>query len=803
MKFSETHTNINLFDIHDDIVWGLSGEAGISFELFPAADLRMCSEIDHPFFVSSFSRSLSLLPVHGGITFETEIVKESKLSSTKSDSGRDESLIQTALDEKYKMIANSGRSTKYYAHVWTGGVNPLKQRLLPSFLNPKSKQKSARKQLEENEFNIKEISDTLTSSFNSLKVESKRLNKQQIINRYWDTLSPSKSQILSVPEMLEDYSLRSQLASSNAKEEMGYFYLDGYYHAAVSFHIYTGIDQLNLGSLDNLVEILPLGSRYIFSVLVPDQEEFLNQLKKERRKTISLVQDAETDSKNKDYESRERERDIDAIITRCRSEGERIYVVSASVILRSPHIEDLVEWEKQLLFAMKEIFGGAQGIVEDCMHQRVFLAGLPFNGHLSPRRSLMVGSTAAALVPLSRAWQGTKERGMILQSSSREPVRFDIFEDNTPRHGIVCGTTGSGKSFTANMLLLSFLNDPNTRALVIDVGGSYRRIADVLEGAYFDVKLDEQYAINPMLPKVSLIREDNTFDPETLGAQVSLIGKIVGVSSGPGRLVLEKAIERVFRSKEEPLLSDLLKTLRDGPWDETVKAQTQMIINELMPYCEGVYSLLLSRPSKIRPFEKQITVFDLAGLKDHKALQSIMVNVIAFSINRQLENKEVKKVVIVDEGWEFFDDDGSAELISRLYRQARKQNAAIISLSQSPVEFLNSKASTAMLSNKHWVMALKMSSNHELLSKFGFSDQAIERSKAMQMVPKTYSEVLIQFGNNPARIARIVPTSIEYWIATTNASECAREKSMREQKQLSRKEIILEMAKLEPVLDVW
>ena len=159
--------------------------------------------------------------------------------------------------------------------------------------------------------------------------------------------------------------------------------------------------------------------------------------------------------------------------------------------------------------------------------------------------------------------------------------------------------------------------------------------------------------------------------------------------------------------------------------------------------------------------------------------------------------------MIVDEGWEFFDDDGSAELISRLYRQARKQNAAIISLSQSPVEFLNSKASTAMLSNKHWVMALKMSSNHELLSKFGFSDQAIERSKAMQMVPKTYSEVLIQFGNNPARIARIVPTSIEYWIATTNASECAREKSMREQKQLSRKEIILEMAKLEPVLDVW
>lgn len=803
MKFTETYKNINLLDIHEDVVWGLSGEAGISYELFPSVDLRMCNESDHPSFVSAFSRLLSLLPIHGGITFEAEIKRESNLNNGFTDSDQIPSLLRIVLMEKLNRISNTGRTVQYFSHIWTGGVNPLKQRLLPSYFLPKSKQKNARKQLEENEFNIQEINDTLASSFNSIGVKVKRLDKQKILERYWNVLAPSKSQINAVPGIIEEYSMRSQLAGSNCREEIQYFFMDGHYHAAISFYICTGLDQLILGSLDNLIDVLPHGSRYIFSVLVPDQEEFLDELKRQRRQTISLVQDAETNIRNKDYESREREKDLDTIITRCRSEGERIYVVWSSVILRSPQVEDLIELEKQLQFAIKEIFGGAQGIVEDCFHQRIFLASLPFNGHLSPRRSLMAGSTAAALTPVSRPWQGTKERGMILQSASKEPIYFDIFDENTPRHGIVCGMTGSGKSFTLNTLLISLLTDPKVRALVIDIGGSYRRITEVLGGAYFDIKLDERYAINPMLPKHSLLREDGAYDPESLGAQTSLIGKIVGVSSGPARLILEKAIEKVFRKKDEPLLADLLMVLREGSWDETVKGQVQMIIHELMPYCEGVYSLLLSRPSKIRPFEKQITVFDLAGLKDHKALQSIMVNVIAFSINRQLEDKGIKKVVIVDEGWEFFDDEGSAELISRLYRQARKQNAAIISLSQSPIEFLNSKASTAMLSNKHWVMALKMSSNHELLAKFGFSDQAVEQSKGMQMSPKAYSEVLIQFGSNPARIVRIVPTSIEYWIATTNASECAREKTVLEEKQMSREEVILEMAKREPVLEDW
>ena len=451
------------------------------------------------------------------------------------------------------------------------------------------------------------------------------------------------------------------------------------------------------------------------------------------------------------------------------------------------------------MFSMREIFAGCQGYAEDMNHRRMVLASLPFGGHLTPRRDLMLGSSAAALVPLSRSWQGTEGKGLVLMSPSKEPICFDIFDGNTPRHGIVIGTTGSGKSFTMNMLLLAALSDPLVRALLIDIGGSYRRLTELLGGDNIDMRLDERCSINPILPRSAFMRDDGTFDPVVLADQTSLLAKIVQTTSGTGRIVLEKALERTLRAKDEPLLPDLLTVLKSNSWDDGLKSQAHVLANELLPFCEGVYSLLLSRPSKIRPFEKQITAFDLAGLKEHKALQSIMVSVIAFSINRQLADRSIKKIVGIDEAWEFFNDDQSADLIVRLYRQARKQNAAIIAASQSPVEFLQSKASTAMITNKHWTMALKMRSDHELLSKFGFSDQAIERSKGMQMSPMAYSEVMVQFGDHPSRIARIAPNSTEYWIATTNANECIEAEELRKSQGLTAEESILAMAKKYPV----
>lgn len=785
-----TYRDINLLDIDDDVLYGMAGETGQSLALEPSRDVRMCASGELSGFIGGMSSLLATVPQGMGLTFEAEVGRGEIPPPSVSDKT---SFVHEVLQSKWEKIAQDCRTIHYYAHLWTSGINPLRLPLLPRLLPGRGKKGDLKTSLEQNATTIREGTASLQASLGAMGVKSRVMSGKEVVSHFWRILCPEKSEVVD-PVATGQFTLRSELAAANTLEARDHFFCDGYFHAGVSFYEYA--DELKLGALDALLESLPFGARYVVSILVPDQESYLTTLKAHHRKATGFVAGSGT----KDFESKARYDDLDEIITRCREQGERIYTVSVSIILKSKNLDDLAEWRKEIVFLVRQLFG-ATALIEDMMHRRIFLSTLPMNAHVNPRRNLLIGGTIGALIPLSRPWPGTGAGGLLMTTRSRETISLDLFQDETPRHGIIVATTGGGKSFTANMLLLSLLADPLARALVIDIGGSYRRLAEIVGGAYFDVRVEEKYAINPLLPKSSLTQADGSFDSEMLAAQTSLLMRFLpGGGSGTARLVIEKALERTYRDKEEPLLSDLYEELSKGAWDTTLKATTEAVAIELRQYVESVYAKLLSRPSKIRPFESPLTVFDLAGLKEHKNLQSILVSVIAFSLNRQLSDRSVRKLIIIDEGWELFNDPSAADLISKLYRQARKQNGAILSISQSPVEFLESAVSPAIMANIHWVMALKMSSNHDKLSSFGFTDQAIEQSKTLTMMPRAFSEVMIRWGDAPNRIARISPSSLEYWAATTNASECVREAAIRREKNLTPTEAVHAMAEKEPVL---
>ena len=385
--------------------------------------------------------------------------------------------------------------------------------------------------------------------------------------------------------------------------------------------------------------------------------------------------------------------------------------------------------------------------------------------------------------------QLNKRGDIVLMSVSKEPIFINIFDNCFPRHGLIIGSPGSGKSFATSILLLSLLKDPKVRALVMDIGGSYRRLTEMLGGHYVDVRLDERYAMNPLLT-----REEYKLH----GLQLDLIAKIIGATSRTELCVLQKALGKVFELKEEPILSDILHVLKTHMWDEDVEPHVQHVINKLLPFFEGVFSTLLNRPTRIRPFEKQITTFNLDGLKEHNALKSIMASIIALSMTGPVPERLLKKILIIEEPWVFFDDQ-SREMLDQLYRMSRPHNIAIWMISQLPKEFLLSKVINDKYDHNSWTMALKMRSDHELLSKFGFSNAEIERSKELQIVPRAFIEMLMKFGNNPAVVARIAPNSTDYWTATTNARECAEEAELRHSQGLTVDESIQAMAKKYPV----
>ena len=77
------------------------------------------------------------------------------------------------------------------------------------------------------------------------------------------------------------------------------------------------------------------------------------------------------------------------------------------------------------------------------------------------------------------------------------------------------------------------------------------------------------------------------------------------------------------------------------------------------------------------------------------------------------------------EGWRFFNDDTGSKLIEDLYRTSRKFNGLVLSISQSPEDFLNTKCANAIISNSFTKYILKLNKGHEQLAQFDFNDYKV------------------------------------------------------------------------------
>ncbi len=131
----------------------------------------------------------------------------------------------------------------------------------------------------------------------------------------------------------------------------------------------------------------------------------------------------------------------------------------------------------------------------------------------------------------------------------------------------------------------------------------------------------------------------------------------------------------------------------------------------------------------------------------------------------------------------FFNDDAGSALIENLYRTARKFNAAIYSISQSPADFLNTKAANSIISNTYLKFVLRIKSGFDLLPQFGLNPQEIEKIKGLRLEKGKYSEIFLKF-NEHSRIIKIQPSPVDYWICTTDPEDAQKELEVKEKTRI-------------------
>ena len=242
--------------------------------------------------------------------------------------------------------------------------------------------------------------------------------------------------------------------------------------------------------------------------------------------------------------------------------------------------------------------------------------------------------------------------GLVLgiNTDSAAPVIFD-FQKRSNYNVAIIGTSGSGKSFTAKMILRRLLEKhPDSLCFVIDPMGEYYDIAHVFG-----------------LDRIQITgNEELGFDPFKLLEPADAADILGNVTRAPEDVVKQF---RKFSDKVKSI-DELFDALKGNP-------ESRKWLDDLV---DGPLAKMMRGTPKIS--DRLVISMRRADGKPHEIMLMILaLNKVWKRIEEMPQN--VQKIVVLDEAWMLFKMDGAAKYIEQIVRMGRKRNVKFMFISQN------------------------------------------------------------------------------------------------------------------------
>lgn len=300
--------------------------------------------------------------------------------------------------------------------------------------------------------------------------------------------------------------------------------------------------------------------------------------------------------------------------------------------------------------------------------------------------------------------------------------RFSLENGNS----VVFAKSGAGKSFTVKLELLRSLMT-GTEVFVLDPENEYQRLCEAVGGAYVKLSLNSPTRINPFdLPQVvdtdeadnalrsNLITLHGLFRLMMGGAQAQMQGATT--QSAPALNPVEESdldaalIETYAKAgitndplthtAPPPTISDLYDTLLHmggtGP----------QLAQRLRKYTTGTFAGVFSQQSNI-DINNPFVVFNIRDLEDE--LRPVAMYIVLNFIWNKTKSDKRKRILAIDEAWQFMKYEDSASFIFSLAKRARKYNLGITTITQDVEDFMGSRMGRAIVANASMQILLKQS----------------------------------------------------------------------------------------------
>jgi hypothetical protein len=375
-------------------------------------------------------------------------------------------------------------------------------------------------------------------------------------------------------------------------------------------------------------------------------------------------------------------------------------------------------------------------------------------------------------------------------------VKYDTFDSRcTNWNFLIVGSSGSGKSFFTNQLLFQQL-PASPKILIVDKGGSYKRLIENLNGTYIAVSYDntDSFSINFF---------DGGFSQEK---EIFLIAMLEQMIIDKSSQYISKSYKAVFQQMIKQAYTDTGDNAGDVlSLDYFVERYMMMnevtrpLVAGLQMYIKnGSYAAFFKRTKIQKSFEH--VCFDLDGLGNNKDIMPIIalavVNLIWQSIITDIERR---KIIVIDEAWAALkDSSGLADFIDEIFRTARKHNGCIGLVTQSLRDILQSSLGAGIKTNTSFFYVLRNKDDAQTLVQIEDLNQHTfeNKIKKLQFVKGKYSELYMHAPGVFKDVLRVRPCMSDYWASTTDAGdkmkmkEAARSFEKEHQRKPSMEEVI-------------
>ncbi|MBW8244234.1 TraG family conjugative transposon ATPase [Muricauda oceani] len=346
------------------------------------------------------------------------------------------------------------------------------------------------------------------------------------------------------------------------------------------------------------------------------------------------------------------------------------------------------------------------------------------------------------------------------------PVLKDVWDEGKKRikarNFAIFAPTGEGKSFLANNILRQYF-EQGTRLVIIDLGGSYAKFAQLYPDQHIILKYEQgkNLGINPFCKAPG-----DGVAPEWLEDLTVFLMELYGSHQNVTKaqqVALKKILRRYYGAVQENHSLDGLYTFIEANQNSLLQGlgidpsyfNLTHFLHILSEYVgDGLYSFLfkVGEDQSHRLEDKRVIVFELDEVRNNKEVLSVMLKLIKSAIQRTIwRNRSERGIILFDEFAKQLKFDNVLESVEFYYQAIRKQNGAIGIVLQSINQLPENHTSASILENTQVLYSLRNEKGYQTLKqRLHLSAHDLNQLRSIQNDLKgdrKYTEIFIKIGS--------------------------------------------------------